>query len=119
MFQELSVPGMRTLTLEQTKKQLRAVLLSSKGKGGVALDLLEIEYFNLVCIINCFFIHSTFSKQSCRLEKAWQARREFTVSPLSASSWLEPLMFAPFTGEEARVWSVGCPAKRPSMLLGW
>ena len=56
MFQELSVPGMGALTLEQTKKQLRAVLLSSKGKGGVALDLLEIEYFNLVCIFNLLFL---------------------------------------------------------------
>jgi len=40
------IPGMGALTMEQTKKQLRAVLLSSKG--GVALDRLEIEYFNLV-----------------------------------------------------------------------
>ena len=35
--------------MEQTKKQLRAVLLSSKG--GVALDRLEIDYFNLVCTV--------------------------------------------------------------------
>ena len=41
---------MGPLTMEQTKKQLRAVLLSRKG--GVALDQLEIEYFNLVCTID-------------------------------------------------------------------
>ena len=35
--------------MEQTKKQLRAVLLSTKG--GVALDRLEIDYFNLVCTV--------------------------------------------------------------------
>ena len=41
---------MGPLTMEQTKKQLRAVLLSRKR--GVALDQLEIEYFNLVRNVN-------------------------------------------------------------------
>ena len=41
--------------MEETKKQLQAVLLSSKG--GVALDQLEIDYFNLVCTIDGIFIH--------------------------------------------------------------
>ena len=50
------IPGLRALTMEQTKKQLRAVLLSSKE--GVPMDRLEIEYFNLV--FNLLF-HSTFS----------------------------------------------------------
>ena len=47
---------MGPVTMEQTKKQLRAVLLSRKG--GVALDQLEIEYFNLVCNM---IIYPTFS----------------------------------------------------------
>ena len=47
---------MGPMTMELTKKQLRAVLLSRKE--GVALDQLEIEYFNLVCNIN---IYPTFS----------------------------------------------------------
>ena len=110
------IPGLRALTMEQTKKQLRAVLLSSKE--GVPMDRLEIEYYNLV--FNLLFISIPHSVcQSCRLEKAWHCRRDFMVSPLSASSWLDLLMFAAFTGEEVLVWSVVCLAKRLNMLLGW
>ena len=39
--------------MEQTKKNLRAVLLSKKG--GVALDQLEIDYYGLVCFTICCF----------------------------------------------------------------
>ena len=40
---------MMPLTLEQLKKELRAVLLSRRG--GVALDQLEAEYLNFIRII--------------------------------------------------------------------
>ena len=57
MFQEKpQKAGMGPMTMKETKKQLRAVLLSRKG--GVALDQLEIEYFNLVCNM---IIYPTFS----------------------------------------------------------
>ena len=89
---------MMPLTLEQLKKELRAVLLSRRG--GVALDQLEAEYLNLVglphlleILFRCVF----------RLATTCRTRFNFMASPAFMVSLSPPLMFVNFNGEETLV----------------
>ena len=89
---------MMPLTLEQLKKELRAVLLSRRG--GVALDQLEAEYLNLVGQLHLLEI---LFKCVFRLAKTCRTRFNSMASPAFMVSLSHPQMFVIFNGEEALV----------------